>query len=373
MMLGDSMLTGRWHERGTVILRLLFAAGVAMSLVPLAATPRWRSLRSEAGGAEASAPAKVAVTLEAVATLRTGATDRPRATVARTVAVGDRVLAGFVAGGTDGTDLCELTSLPWGSGGEGRFRWLVEATVESADASTVTLALAWQRSIGEAAVGNRDVPLTDQRTVRLRADEAHVLDLVQADAGSSSPCANVLIRVRAAGAEPRVITRTWVTYDLWLTYEGAGGEQAARHLELAGPDDASVAAEFIPLRWELNRSRAGTPSQAAVVLTVRGTVRGHCRPDGAVDVALATVRMVAVGEAGGAGEGRKEFVLTPDDTIAIEIPNPTARLTAPWAAVARSAPPWAPGVEGSTDTVSVDLGEFFRGSRIRVLVHGRCE
>jgi len=254
----------------------------------------------------------------------------------------------------------------------GGVRWRVEATVEAADTTTVTLALTWQRSVVEGATGSRGVATGDTRVVRLRASDVHVLDLIQADPGSPSACANVLIRVRAARVEPAVRRPRWLTYNLWLTYESANGEPATRHLELAGVDEAPVAVEFVPVRWGLNHALAGPSSQAAVVLTVRGTVRGHCRLDGAVDVALDTVRTVLVGETGGAGEGRKEFRLAPSDTIAVEIPNPTATLSAPWTAVARSPQPWAPGVQGSADTVTVDLGEFFRGSRVWVLVGGRC-
>jgi hypothetical protein len=362
----------RLHERGSVIVRLLLAAGVALTLAPLAATPRWRPAARDTSTAQAPAPAKVAVTLEAVATSRTGATDKPRATVTRTVAVGDRVPAGFVAGGADGSDLCELMSLPGSSGGGGRFRWQVDATVVSADASTVTLALAWQRSAGEAAGVNRDASIADQRTVRLRADDVHVLDLVQADAGSPSSCASVLIRVRAARAEPPMVARRWVTYDLWLTYEDAGGEQTAGYLRLGGAEDAPVTAEFVPLRWGLNGARTGAAAQAAVSVAVRGTARGRCRADGIVDLALDTVRVVAIGEARLTGSGRKEFAESPGDTVAVEIPNPAASLTAQWTTVAHGPQPWAPGVQGSADAVTVDFGEFFRSSRLRVLVSGRC-
>jgi hypothetical protein len=365
---------GAWlHAARSFALRLVLAAAVAMTLAPLVAAVRGRSLRTDMPTIQTSAPIRIAVTLEAVATARTGATGRWRATVARTVSVGDRVLEGFTAGGADGTDLCDVGSVPGGEGAEGRVQWRIDATVEAADAGTVTLALAWQRSVVETATGTRSVLISDQRAVRLQPDDVHVLDLVQVDAGSSSACANVLVRVRAARAEPPVVTRAWLTYDLWLMYEGAGGEQASRHLELAGADDAPAAVEFPPLRWKLNRAWADRPSQAAVQVAVRGTVRGRCRPDGKVDVSLDTRRAVAVGDTGLMGSGRKEFALGPGDTVAVELPNPTARLSVPWAAITSSAQPWAPGVKGSAETVTVDLGEFFRGSRFRVLVNGRCQ
>jgi hypothetical protein len=358
-----------------VAVRLLLAAGVAMSLAPLAAAARGRVPEGGAAAVQAPPAAKITVTLEAVATSRTGATDRPQTTVGRTIAIGDRIREGFTAGG-ESHDLCELASVPGGEGGEtaeGTVRWTIEATLESADANSVTLAIAWQRSVVASAAGGRTLPMSDQRTVRLRPDDVHVLDLVQAEAGSASACANVLIRVRAARAEPAILVRTWQTYDLWLVYEGARGDGATRHLELAGPEDAPLSFQFAPLRWDLNGALAAAKPQAGVAVGVLGTVQGRCRADGAVDVTLDTLRRFAFGETAKTGSGRKQFVLGPGDTVAVEIPNPTARLTAPGTALARALQPWAPGVESSADIVAVNPSEFFRGSRARVLISGRCE
>jgi len=356
-----------------VTLRLLLAAGVAMCLAPFVAMVIGRSVVSGASATQTSPSGTVTVTVEAIATARSGATDRPQATVTRAVPVGGRVAAAFAAGGADGTDLCELASVPGPEAGVGRVRWRVEATVEAADGSTVTLALAWERSVVQTATGSSSVPLSDQRTVRLRSGEDHVLDLVQADPGSASPCANILVRVRAALVEPPVRMRRWLTYDLWLTYERAGTERATRQLKLAGPEDVPVAATFMPLRWTLSGTWARTPSLAGMQVTVSGTLRGHCRADGAIDLTLDMVRTVTVGDGVSVGAGHKQVVLTVGQAVAVEVPNPTGTSTGSLPGAARAPKPWAPGVEGSADTVTVDLNEYFRGSRFLFLVSGRCE
>ena len=183
----------------------------------------------------------------------------------------------------------------------------------------------------------------------------------------------MLLRVRAALVEPPVIARKWLTYDLWLTYERAGGEHASRHLQMAGPEGAPLAVEFVPFRWTLTGASADGLSEAAVLIAVGGTVQGRCRADGAADLTLDTARAFAVGQRSGSGGGRKYVVLMPHETVAVEIPNPTATLTASLAGAARAARPWAAGVEGSVDGVTVDLAEFFRGTRFLFLANGRCE
>jgi hypothetical protein len=369
----DLMRKRRSSERGKVVLRVPLAVGVALALAPLAAISPWRSPVLTPRGDQAQKPPVIAVTLEALSTPRSGATGRFKASVGRNVAVGDRVVEGFTVGGDDGTDLCDVGTMPAGEGGGGRLQWRVEAAVESADTGSATVALTWQRSVIDTTTSARAIVASDQRAVRLQPDDVHVLDLVQAEAGSRSACANVLLRVRAARAGTPAIARTWLTYDLWLIYEGAGGEHATRHLRLAGPDETPLTADFAPLRWGLDRRFVGEAAQAAVQVAVRGTVQGSCRPDGAVEVVLDSRRSAVLGGVGVMGSGRKRFVLASSDEVAVELPNPTATLTAGWETLARYAQPWAPGVRGSADAVTVDLGEFFRESRFRVLVGARCD
>jgi hypothetical protein len=319
-----------------------------------------------------AAPA-VTVTMEEVVTPRKGATGQFGTKASRTVSVGGHFVAGFVAGDRDDEDLCLIGTVPGAEIDRGHVRWRVEATVEAADPHTVTLAVAWQRWEGDGAEGKPVVVKGDQRTIRLRPDDVHVLDLVQADPGSSSSCANVLIRVRAARAEPPILIRKWLTYDLWLVYEGPPGAGATRHLEVSGAEDAPLSFEFPPLRWGLNGARTAATSTAGVALAASGTLLGRCRPDGAVDVSLLTHRSFAFAGRTASGSGSKQFVLSSDDTTAVEIPNPSARFSTEPGRVIAAPPPWAPGIEATADGLTVKFGEFFQNSRLRLLVSGRCE
>ncbi len=357
--------------------RLVAATVVATGLTVLAPAPRGRALQIDAPQAPAAASSSVpavTVTIQALATARAGATGVPRVEVSRTVAVGDRMpTATIIAGQPGGTDPCDLAVVPPGEAAEGYASWTVDGVVQAADETSVTVALAWQRAMRDPVTGPSVVAIADERTVRLQPTDQHVLDFVQSTSAMTAPCANAVLQIRAARATLPAIARKWLAFDFWLTYEGSAGRQAARRLQLAGPEGDTVAFAFVPWRWELDGTVAATLSAPEVKVAVNGTVRGACRSDGAVDVELETRRSVALDTTGGFGGGRKAFVLVPGDTMAVEVPNPTMTVSTRAPAPVPPRPQGAPGVHVRGDTVTVDLREYFHGSRFLLLITGGCE
>lgn len=357
--------------------RVTATAAVASTLAFLAPSPTGRALLARTSAFQAlpspSVP-RVTVSIEALATARAGATGVPRVEAHRTVAVGDHIAsATIVAGLRSGTDPCDVAVVPSSEAADAYVSWRVDGVVQAADDTSVTLSLGWQRAVRDPATGIAVVAMADQRTVRLQPTDEHVLDFVQPAGETMSPCANAVLRVRAARATPPAIARKWLTVDLWLTYEPSAGEHAAtRRLQVAGPEGDIVAFAFAPFRWDLDGTQAATPSARTVSVAVNGTVRGACHPDGGVDVELVARRSVALDARGGFGSGRKVFALVPGETVAVEVPNPTMTVVAPMPEQAPRGLPWAPGVQLSADSLSVDLREFFRGSRLLLMMSGRC-
>jgi hypothetical protein len=342
----------------------LFGVALAASGALSIATGRPFLTPGAEGGGQSASPPRVRVTVDAAATLRWGATGRPSAADVQSVPVGGSFTATVSARWPDGAKVCEVTG---GHGDqedqedEGGYRWRVAGTVRGADAGRVTLELRWQRvgvPEGEAATQPGD-----RRTVTLREGELHILDLVHADPGSASLCANVVVRVTAAVAEPSPHTHAWLAYDLWLVHEGADGGRATRHLELAGEAGRPVSFQFAPLRWSLAGSPADAAAQDSVNLAVSGALRGELRPDGSVDLVLEAVRTLSLRADRASGQGRKTFTVRPGDTVAIEVPGPVGVLTSTLEVPLERTGQWAPGVQAHEGGVTVDAGPFFKGSR----------
>lgn len=363
-------------DRHALLGRLVAATAVATGLAVLAPTAIGRALQIEAAPVQASTSpsvARVRVTIEALATPRTGATGLTRVEAYRTVAVGDRIAtAAIVAGRASGAGLCDVATVSPGEAAEADVSWRVDGVVQAADETSVTVALTWQRAMRDPVTGASVVAIADERTVRLEPTDEHVLDVVEPPAATTSPCANTVLRIKAARAMPPAIARTWLSVDLWLTDEGSPGGQPARRLQLAAPEGDTVAFAFVPWRWGLDGTVATMPSRPEVRMAVSGTVRGTCRADGAVNVDLVTRRSVALETRGGSGGGRKTLVLVPGDTVAVEVPNPTMTVSTRAPEPALIAPQWAPGVQLSGDSVTVRLEEFFRGSRFLLLITAHC-
>jgi hypothetical protein len=339
------------------LLGVALAASGALSI----ATGRPSLTPGGRGGGQSASPPRVRVTVDATATLRSGATGRPSAADAQSVPVGGGFTAAVSARWPDGAKVCEVTGGRGDQEDEGGYRWRIAGTVRGADAGRVTLELRWLR-VGVPG-GEAATQPGDRRTVTLREGELHVLDLVHADPGSASPCANVLVRVSAALAEPPSHTHAWLTYDLWLVHEGADGGRGTRHLELAGEAGRPVSFQFAPLRWSLAGGPADAAAQDSVNLAVSGALRGEPRPDGSIDLVLEAVRTLSLRADRASGQGRKAFTVLPGDTVAIEVPGPVGVLTSTLEGPLERTEPWAPGVRAHEGGVTVDAGPFFKGSR----------
>lgn len=352
--------------------RLIVALGLAaIVVVPMVAIGSGRLLPAGLRAVQESGPALVRVTVEALATMRDGATGRPKAGAIRRLSVGESFSAVLVAGEVGRGDLCQVAELnsnettPW------RTRWHLDVQVLDGDPASSLLKVTWQRSTLDPVTEQVTTLPRDERAIRLRAGEFHVLDLVPADAARGAGCANVVLQVSAQPVMPPELVGSWLNYELHLVSEIAGGGRTIRQAKVAGTPGSPVHASFVPVQVPL----AGDPisTAPAVAVGVTASIRGVCRDDGSIDVDLETERTVALGRAWTTGRGRKTFVLSSDESVAIELPNPTTVLTTPRSGSGLEGARLAPGVALAGETVTADVARLLAGHRFSVIVRAQCQ
>jgi hypothetical protein len=333
---------------------VLSATGIIAQVLTRAESPSPR----QASAPPAAGPVRAHVRLEALLTSPGGATGFHRLEARRTLAPSAESTAYFGAGGTEAPDLCDRVSFSEDPPSTPTYyQWrLVMRVLDVSDART-TVAVNWSRWRAGSEDGS------DSRTVTLEPGDRHVLDFVAAPQGPPKACVSLMLQV-AADPVPQDDPQPMLAYDVWLLHDGGKGRQWS-HQRVYGRSTQAVQYSLPPLSWSTDGVPLQAPGQAAVRLGVRGSVRGTLNVAGFVDVSATARRTLNWHDQSSGEGGRQDYRARLDESVAIQLPDPTATVVVPGAqrpaAVAR-------GIEFQEGQAVIHFGQFFAGSRTSLVI-----
>jgi len=235
--------------------------------------------------------------------------------------------------------VCNTNFVDTSMGVEHVFLWRVEAKVVSVLADRTTMEVHWARS---HAGSQPELERDEVRTITLGPADSHVLDYVENQAGPSSSCASLLVRISAQPIPQQ--TQRSVAVDVWTVDEQAGGETRSIHQRIEGPSGESLAYHLPPL--EFVPGGVGGAVRQPITMDLRGTFQVTVADDRFLNVGLSAARRLSYGKGEIRGEGHVQFRTTVGETAAILLPEPGGA--------------FAPTPPGSS---AVDLQRLFSGRR----------
>jgi hypothetical protein len=179
----------------------------------------------------------------------------------------------------------------------------------------------------------------------------------------------VLVQVSVAPYDPPERARQWLTYDLWLVHDAASGERLIRHQQVVGRHGELIEFRLLPLCWSLTGAAANS-SDAGIGLDLSGRLRGRVLDDGTLSVGLDVRARLAFGAGSTTGTVTRSLAMTPGETVALVLPQPTASLSG-LAPLPHPPDRLAPGITIGADRASIDFAQFFAGSRTSLLLEVR--
>jgi len=245
--------------------------------------------------------------------------------------------------------------------------WRVEARLLSLRADSVELAVEWSRL---ASAAEQSVPeVGDRRVFRLKADERHLLDLVQSD-DPASAVANLVVELTAKQVEDPAYAGVSLAYDLWLVHQSRAGEKTTKRVQVAGSQGAMMVFAFPKWGFRLDGTVVPGEGDPPLTLSVGGTVLGRLRPGGGIEVVLDGSLQLGCRSGGiGGGSGTKSYVARDGETVEVELPFGSGYCGT---ITGESIPPNVrPGVSVFGAGLRVSNREFFEGDRLSLLVAAR--
>jgi hypothetical protein len=203
--------------------------------------------------------------------------------------------------------------------------WTVRVRLVSIAPDAVTFNVTWSRT-------GQDGPAEgDERTIKLRPDERHLLDFLPTD---DKGVANLFVEVWATRVENPAYANLAISYDMWLVHETASGEKITRRVNVAGGQGDAVKFSFYPILFPVDARQPFDGDHGPVRMLVRGLITGRAKGDGTIELVVRTERTVGPvsrqgrlpGEIGG---GEKIFVVRSDETTSIELPPSEAMFSVP--------------------------------------------
>jgi hypothetical protein len=287
------------------------------------------------------------------------------------------------------SDLCSL-----GGGQEGPSRssraenlWRFTASLVSADAKGYRIRFNSQ--FEHFAAGAPPAPSTDELVLKEGGD----VTLETLRATTDGPChiRNVTIRVRVVlRAVDPVAQAARYAADVWLIHTDAAGVERRQHVALTLDGTGPTPLTFEPLGFPLPLLNPNQGDLEAF-LQLAGSLRARVRPDGQIDVDVATIRSLALRHPSDAphdvrgASGMKTLTVKEDEAVAIDLPaatgmailalTPEARFDV-GAGVRSGATPGpppssTPAVSVVNDRMTIVFDEFFKGHKTQLLIRLR--
>jgi hypothetical protein len=202
--------------------------------------------------------------------------------------------------------------------------WSADARLLEASTDRLLLSVTWRRfergSDGKAV----EVASEDISSVELREGERVLLDLARPP--GSTCFRNSALEITARLKEDPALAARQIAYDVWLVHEATGGKRTTARTQLTGSQGERLPFAFP--KEKLPALASGGAADAKLQVGVSGDLRGRVRADGALELSLATERMLSYVDAdgsndGGVGEGGEKVVrVQPGESIRMELPGP---------------------------------------------------
>ncbi len=269
------------------------------------------------------ATAKAQIRVEAVPTLRQGATGLPvvaSGTGTRNAASIGQTLTYVLGAGTErNPDLC-IAGIGTSPAAH-LVTWKLEITTVAIGVDRTTIQVHWTRSRAGGAASS--VEKDEVRTITLGQGESHVLDYVEnIPADPLPPCASLLVKISAQPLRPP--DSRSIVFDMWTVDEVQGGETRAVHERVEGPVGQPISFRLKPLDFVVRGAAAtGLPP---VQVAVSGTIQALVSESGLVDVSVSASRRASLPGGTTGGQGRVQFRSAVGETAEILVPQPGGRL-----------------------------------------------
>jgi len=278
---------------------------------------------------------------------------------------GDGIRCGSMTGGPRGT----FPSFLEGDG----YEWRVEVSLEDRDADSAALRVAWTR--GRAVAGHlEETRLTQELELRLGA--RRLLEVVPFEPPNDDPtCQQESYQLGLAlspAPHPAMIGRQLV-YELWLARTRDGVREGATTTSFLA-DQAEEATFVLP-----SLGQGGTDLGLRIETQVRGTIRAWSTSPDTLALWIAPTLHHRVGPpegpprvSGSSGRGSRRYDARLGETVELEIPPGSARVTVQ--AEGLDLPtPLPDGIERDGQLLRVDLTRLLDDERYSLLVRVRAE
>ena len=262
------------------------------------------------------------------------------------------------------------------------YLWMFDVRLVSAVTDAVAFELDWRRHRRDADGGTQMIA-GDERQITLTEDDRHVLDYVAATPGTCptgrpSDIVSMTVEVEASPVDDRDLANEPLAYEIWAVHEDASGARTTRVAKTTARHGKLASADFVPFSWPI------TGTTCEVTLRVAADLRGRVRPDGLIDLSVAT--RTSLGLEGGrpvsdprllehtlalrrgmmiSAAGRKHVTVTPGEAIETVLPNGPGSVIA---ACELTSAATGPGVMVEDDHVVIDREAFFAGHRTSLII-----
>lgn len=194
--------------------------------------------------------------------------------------------------------------------------WHVEARLVEIGQGEATVDLRWTRRVNRSDIVPRDSYTSEKRLV-LRHGDSRILDLVRTTRQPTPECDSFGFTYELQFEGPRDLSNAAIAYDLWLVHQDADGELVTDRYQVTARQGEQVGYFFRPIRYSADGRRAA--DAPAVVMNVRGAIRGRMRTDGNIDLTVDGSRgfMNAGSTAWVGGQGRTLLTVKPGETVEV--------------------------------------------------------
>ena len=170
------------------------------------------------------------------------------------------------------------------------------------------------------------------------------------------------VEVEASPVDDPDLANEPLAYEIWAVHENASGARMTKVAKTIARHGKLASAHFVPFSWPI------TGTTCEMTLTVGANLRGRVRPDGLIDLSVATHTSLALSRGGMiSAAGQKHLTVTPGEAVetVLLLPNWPGSVNA---ACEPTSAATGPGVMVEDDHVVIDREAFFAGHRTSLII-----